>query len=472
MHTIQFSNVSFYFPGSQPILENISFSLSQGIVALAGPNGAGKTTLLRLMMREIAPLSGNVAWHGLQNYEWLPQSLGPATQSSGQEKMRRLTALFRESDAVLFLDEPETHLDTKNRRWLRDAIRRHRGLVVIASHDPSLLDDAETILHTEMRRVAVYRMRYAEYQSTLTHERELRSAKVDHAEHELKKSERERRIQFERQLGRSLNAAAKAPLAGIPRIARGLMKRNAEATLGKIVSKNRRRAAAETEALSALRREKGKHLGYRFDIPAVCPFNTLTVDGVQIYTEKSALWRQPVSFRAKAGDKVLIAGPNGCGKSMLFKALCGKAELRHTGNILRRPGEIRLMDSAHTGVDPAATPLDLALDHGIGNDHGDARRLLGAFGFAGEAVFRRFESLSAGEKMRLRIFLIGKSPRPVAAILSDEAETGLDFNTRQLYAAFLNAFPAIVLVASHDEDFVRSLSLTNRVVLDTNPVME
>ena len=79
-----------------------------------------------------------------------------------------------------------------------------------------------------------------------------------------------------------------------------------------------------------------------------------------------------------------------------------------------------------TGRDPAATPLMLALAEGIAGDAGSARRLLGAFGFPGDAVFRRFADLSAGEKMRLRILLIGKSPRPASVILSDEAETGLD----------------------------------------------
>ncbi|MBN8219443.1 MAG: ABC-F family ATP-binding cassette domain-containing protein [Spirochaetes bacterium] len=471
MHSIQLSQVSFSFSGEAPVLDGVSFTIPSGVTALAGPNGAGKTTLMRLMMREISPQRGTVQWQGFNTFGWLPQSLGPAVQSSGQQKMRRLSTLFREADGALFLDEPETHLDAVNRAWLAAALRRHRGLVVIASHDPALLDSAGTILHTEMGRVTAYSMPFAGYQSMIAHEKEMRAAKVDHAEHELKKSQRERRVQLERQLRRSANAAAKAPLAGIPRIARGIMKRNAEATLGKIISKNRKRGDAEAQALHSLREERGRSCEYFFAVP-VAAESFLEIDRLQIYrAENQTLWRRPLSFSAKRGEKLHIAGANGSGKSMLFKTICGQNELPHTGTIAHKTGEIRLMNSTHTGFDPAATPLMLALAEGIAGDAGSARRLLGAFGFPGDAVFRRFADLSAGEKMRLRILLIGKSPRPASVILSDEAETGLDTATRGLYAGFLNAFSGIVLAASHDAAFILSLDLTNRVVLDTNPVM-
>lgn len=472
MHSIQLSQVSFYFSERARVLDDINFTVRSGVVALAGPNGAGKTTLMRLMMREIKPQRGTVIWQGFTNCGWLPQSLAAATLSSGEEKMRRLTALFRETIGALFLDEPETHLDAPNRRWLREAMRRHRGLIVIASHDPSLLDSAETILHTEMGNVTSYRMAFAEYQSAIAHEKELRIAKVDHAEHELKKSERMRRVQFERQTRRSANAAAKAPLAGIPRIARGIMKRNAEATLGKIVSRNQKRGAAEMNTLRSLREERGSSLEYRFTIP-VAADSYLGVNELQICGLRgSTLWSRPLSFSAKRGEKLHIAGTNGSGKSMLFKTICGQSELPHTGTLSRKTGEIRLIDSAHTGINPTATPLELALVEGVGDDEGETRRLLGAFGFRGDAAFRTFADLSAGEKMRLRIFLISKSRRAVSLIISDEAETGLDAGARQLFATFLNDFRGIVLLASHDDDFVRGLELTGRVVLDTNPVME
>lgn len=472
MQAIQLAELSFSYPGSEMILENINLTVNTGVVALAGANGAGKTTLMRLMMRDLTPQRGRVIWQGFTHCHFLPQSLAAATTSSGEEKMRRLISLFREKEGALFLDEPETHLDTANRAWLSAALRRHRGLVVIASHDAALLDAATVILHTELGSVVSYRMQYAEYQAAHKNAREKRGLLVDHAEHELKKSLKARQIQLERQVRRSNNAAAKAPLAGIPRIARGIMKRNAEATLGKIVSRNRRDSAADETELRALRDAKGKHFEYRFEIP-VASSAPLGVSALQIFDRADCpLWHRAVSFSVKPGEKLHIAGANGAGKSMLFKVLHGTSALRHSGELTVKPGEIRLIDSSHTGIDFAATPLSLALAEKIAAHEGEVRRLLGAFGFPGDAVFRPFSSLSAGEKIRLRIFLIGKSPRPVSALLSDEAETGLDTEARRLYATFLNGFAGATLVASHDGEFMQSLRITGRVVLDTNPVIE
>ncbi len=475
MHSIQLSQVSFAFPGSQTILDEINFSIASGIVALAGPNGAGKTTLMRLMLRLLHPQQGHVIWHGFDECGWLPQNLTAATRSSGEEKMRCLAGLLRDGNSVVFLDEPETHLDHKNREWLRKSLARHRGLVVIASHDPTLLDDASVILHTEMRQVVVYRMPYAAYQAEIENKKANQIANVNHAEHELKKAERARRADFERQLKRSRNAAARAPLAGIPRIARGIMKRNAEQTLGKIIRKNKKKGEADIAALENLRAKKGSRAEFTFTAmhPTGGPAPYLEVHDLQLYrADGTVLWQRPVSFSVKAGEPLQIAGANGSGKSMLLTTLRGEGEFQSTGNIVLGPGQIRLMDSAHTAIAADAQVLELTRNAGISDDPGEARRLLGAYGFPGDAVFRPFHSLSAGEKMRLRLFWISHAPRPVTGIFSDEAETGLDTEARRLYADFLNAFPGLVVVVSHDVNFVRSLQIRNRVVLDMSPVME
>jgi ATPase subunit of ABC transporter with duplicated ATPase domains len=475
MPSIQLSQVSFAFPGSETILDEINFSIGSGIAALAGPNGAGKTTLMRLMLRLLQSQRGNVIWHGFHECGWLPQSLMPATRSSGEEKMRRLSALLRDGDGIVFLDEPETHLDYKNREWLRKALARHRGLIVIASHDPTLLDDAGVILHTEMRQVSVYRMSYAAYQAEIENKKANQVAKIGHAEHELKKAERARRADFERQLKRSRNAAARAPLAGIPRIARGLMKRNAEQTLGKIIRRNQRQNDADHAALENLRAEKTSRAEFSFTAlhPPLERAPYLEVNGLQLYRpDGAALWRRPVSFSAKPGEALHIAGANGSGKSMLLKTLLSQGEFQRTGNIALGAGEIRLMDSAYSGIAAGAQVLEITMQAGINDDTGETRRLLGAYGFPGDAVFRTFQSLSAGEKIRLRLFLMSHAPEPVAGFFSDEAETGLDTETRRLYTGFLNTFPGLVLVVSHDAAFVKSLDIRNRVVLDMSPVME
>lgn len=469
MHSIHLSQVSFAFPGFAPILDNISIALGSGIVALAGPNGAGKTTLMRLMMRQLIPQHGQINWQGIETIGWLAQDIpSGARESTGEVKMRHLTTLLRSREGVIFLDEPETHLDDQNRTWLRQALERHRGLVVIASHDPALLDHARLILHTEMARVTIYRMSYAAYLCELTDRKVKQAAEINHATHELEKSQRARRIQLERQLRRSRNAAANAPLAGIPRVARGLMKRNAEKTLGKIISRHRQQSEADRSSLQRLREKITPAADYCF--PNAKPGSGapvfLEVNSLQVFGQNGkSMWRDTLSFRASRGERIHITGANGSGKSMLLKTISGRGEFQNTGTIVLGSGRIHIIDSGHTGIEPNASLLALTLGAGVCNDTGEARRFLGAYGFPGDAALRPFHTLSAGEKIRLQLFLISHRRDTAGYIFSDEAETGLDHATRQVFADYLNKFPGIVLVVSHDEAFVKSLRIHRTLTL-------
>lgn len=469
MHCIHLSQVTFAFPGFAPILDNVSIALEPGIIALAGPNGAGKTTLMRLMMRELMPQRGRIIWQRIENIGWLPQNIATgARKSSGEAKMRQLESLLRSHDGVVFLDEPETHLDGPNRRWLRRALERHRGLVVITSHDPVFLDQAQLILHTEMARVTPYRMRYTAYVHELAERKAKQAASINRARHELIKSERARRIQLERQLRRSRNAAANAPLAGIPRVARGLMKRNAEKTLGKLISRHRQHTGADQEALARLLEQKASAANYCF--PNAKPGSGapayLEVSSLQLYgPNEKLMWTEPLSFRANKGEKIRITGANGSGKSMLLRAVSGRIEFHNLGTIALGSGKIRIIDSGHTGIATDASPLVLALDAGVCDDTGEARRLLGAYGFSGDAALRPFRTLSAGEKIRLQLFLVSHGRDSTGYLFSDEAETGLDHISRQAFADYLNAFPGIVLIVSHDEAFVNLLHIHRTLAL-------
>ncbi|MBS0617517.1 MAG: ABC-F family ATP-binding cassette domain-containing protein [Spirochaetes bacterium] len=472
MQVLQLSEVSFSFPSGGALLEGLSLSLNSGVTALAGPNGAGKTTLMRLMMHDLIPQRGSVAHHGITEFGWLAQSALTGSESSGQAKMRRLSELMRDNKRMLFLDEPETHLDYANRRWLAEALRRHRGIVVMATHDPTLIDTADAVLHIEKKRAALYRMPYAEYIGAIESRDARAVAAIDKAEQHLKNEAKAQRMRVERQEKRSLNAARRAPNAGIPRIMRGLMKRNAEKTLGKIVRQNHERSEENAEQLSALRAERGCETSFAFtgESKAQSQKARLELNNLQLYHKNGvALWQKPVSFSAQGGDKVALQGKNGAGKSMLLKKILGARSLESTGEIFRTKGEIRLIDPTHSALEPD-TPLFVLAQQMLGiTETGAARRLMGGYGFAGDAALRSFATLSAGEKMRFHLLLIAQRPEPYAGIFSDEAETGLDRKTRALYADFLNAFGGITLVVSHDAGFMDLLDIGTRVVLDMSP---
>lgn len=476
MHTIQFFSTQFAYPGAQPLFAGIDLTLSAGIYALAGRNGTGKSTLLKLIAGELQPTSGRIAVNSVNKLRYLAQSGvtdgdGIEALSAGEKKMRELAKLFDQGVGTLLLDEPETHLDKTNRAWLLRMLRRCSGTVWIVSHDEELLSAVEHILHLENGEVTIFSMRYAEYRAEICARRQRHEAALLKKQQTIRVEQRRRQTDLERQVRRANNAARRAPLAGIPRVARGLMKRNAEKTLGKIISRSRRESAANAAELEALRRQQGHALHFTFAGATPCTRNTVRIEvqNFQLYrSEKTPLWNAPVSFILNAGDRLHLQGRNGSGKSQFMAALVGENTLQSSGDVFRRGGDVLLIDAGFSAVAPGEQVLS-AVQQFLGYPaEAETRRLLGAFGYAGERVFLPFHALSSGEKMRLYLMLISKSPQTVAAILFDEAEVGLDVETKEVVVDYLMAFPGVVIFASHDSGFAaalqpqQALSLTAR----------
>lgn len=464
MHTIQFFSTQFAYTGEQPLFAEINLTLSAGIYALAGKNGAGKSTLLKLIAGALSPSHGRISVSAGTELRYMPQSPpadGDARAfSTGENKMRKLAALFGLQSGILLLDEPETHLDAQNRAWLVRQLRRFAGTVLVVSHDAALLDVADSILHIENGQLTLFSIPYAEYRNEICARRQRVHAAVVKREHELSVLQKRRQIDLERQVRRTNNAARRAPLSGIPRIARGLMKRNAEKTFGKIIARSRSESEANAAELETLRCQKGFDLHFTFvgATPRTGNNVRLEAQNFQLYRNgKIPLWNAPVSFILNAGNRLYLRGRNGSGKSQFLATLIGKSALQSSGTLFKRGGDLLLIDAGFSAVAPGEQVLQTAQQFFGSPAETENRRLLGAFGYAGERVFLPFHALSSGEKMRLYLMLISKSPQNVAAIFFDEAEAGLDVETKEAVIDYLMAFPGVVIFTSHDAGFAAAL---------------
>lgn len=473
MYTIQFFSTQFAYPGAQPLFAGINITLPAGVCGLAGKNGCGKSTLLKLIAGALQPTHGRVAVSSAAPLRFLAQS--PAAEngsllplSTGESKMRNLAELFEVQSGILLLDEPEAHLDAQNRTWLLRRLRKYGGTVILVSHDEALLAAADSILHLENGRLTLFSMPYAEYREEILARRNREQAAVLKKQHEMTRVQRQRQVDLERQVRRANNAARRAPLAGIPRIARGMMKRNAERTLGKIVARSRSESAAAAVELAALRECKGHTPLFAFAAATREKQANARIEvrgfGLAVH-DGALLWRAPLDFLVSAGERLHLQGPNGSGKSQFLSALVGKAALRSVGQLFCRGGKVLLIDAAFSAVQQDAQVLDIAREFLDSADDGELRRLLGAFGYASHRVFLPFHALSSGEKMRLYLLLISKSLHAVAVILFDEAEAGLDIETKKIVADYLLAFPGVVVFTSHDIRFSAMLQAQQTISL-------
>lgn len=465
MHTIQLCSTQFAHLGVRPLFAEINLTLSAGVYALAGKNGSGKSTLLKLIAGELQPTQGRIAVNSANGLSYLAQSgdaerASPAGLSTGEMKMRRLSKFFEQQTGILLLDEPETHLDTQNRAWLMRRLRRHAGIVFLVSHDEMLLGAAKGILHLENGSIKQFSMSYSEYRAEILARRQREQGAVARKLHRITVEQQQRQTDLERQVRRANNAARRAPLAGIPRVARGLMKRNAEKTLGKIIARSRKESLAGEQELAALRERKGHALQFHFSAATVSNLAraNIAAEDFQLFRRGApALWQRPLNFSVGAGERLHLTGANGSGKSQFLSALVGKSALRHSGRVICRGGKVQLIDASFSAVEQDAQVLQIAREFLSSADDIAVRRLLGAFGYAGERVFLPFHALSTGEKMRLFLLLISKSQHAVAVILFDEAEAGLDSETKEIVADYLLAFPGVVIFTSHDTGFTAAL---------------
>jgi ATPase subunit of ABC transporter with duplicated ATPase domains len=473
MTYIKFHGVSFGYTPDRLILRDINLTLTHGIYAIAGPNGAGKTTLLNLVANALQPGGGQLVLSPSASCAFLPQATiaGRCNRlSSGENKMQLLRGVLQQAPQILLLDEPETHLDTAHRRWLVKHLATRNQLVLMVSHDGELLNLATRILHVENQVVTVFDSGYAAYREKLAQVRQAAVNAASRAQRIAQSEARHLQQTLERQQKRSLNAARRAPDSGIPRIALGLMKRNAEKTSGSLAAHAKKRMGELEAKIRQARAEVAPRLDLRFEgqwHKRLRGLARLEVTELQFYAEPGQrLWRHPLSFVATSGDRVRIKGPNGAGKSVLIRHLCGAREFHSSGSFARSGHSDLVLAGATANINEHRNLLQLAKERLPDLTEGELRRQLGAYGYRGEKVFEPQANLSAGEKIRLQILLATGADTAPGFCFFDEAEVGLDFETRLAVAEFLRSFEGIVMFATHDELFAQHLSPTLEVMLE------
>ncbi len=363
--------------------------------------------------------------------DWLGRNL--MTLSGGQKsKLAFIRTLYSVSDALL-LDEPTNHLDRDTKDWVMSYIKSLNVPVVFISHDEEFLETvANKILYIDSvtRKAALFNCDYKRFLKQKEDIADALAAQIKNQQREIKKltefikgttiassNERKRQAKIrERELNNLVASAAKI---------------GPKAKDIKITLKPR-----ETE--------RGIPIG---------------VTGLFFgYSQSQRLIRN-ASFDIVAGERFLVVGENGMGKSTLLKLL---------GGILKSDrGEIKYglktsigyYAQEHENLKLDNTPMEEIL----GLTDAEARAFLGRFNFNGDDVFRRVRTFSPGERSRLslaKLCLTGAN-----LLLLDEPTNHLDVPTKKQVAQTLNEYGGTMIIVSHDVEFLEHLDITRMFVL-------
>ncbi len=501
--------------GSQVLFQNASFQILPGTrTGLVGPNGAGKTTIFRLITGEehadsgeivipkktvtgyfsqdVGEMAGRSALEEVMSASVATVSLGeelramemrmcepmeddamadllerygeaqaefehrggydlesrartvltglgigpdahnrPVESFSGGWKMRiALAKILTVNPDLLLLDEPTNHLDVESIIWLEDWLSgEFKGMLLMTSHDREFMNrTVSRIVEVANKSITTYSGNYDFYL-------------------------REREIRREQLLA---------------------SRRRQQEMLAKEEEFIARFAARASHAAQVQSRVKKLEKIERIEIPP----EQRTVrfefaepprsgDDVVKLADQSKAWALPeggtksvfggVSGIIRRGEKVAMVGVNGAGKSTFLKCLAGETE--------PTAGSVTIGASVATGyfsqhamdiLDPRKTVFETVQEVLPQANIGVLRNLCAAFLFQGDAVDKRVENLSGGERSRLVLaMLLG---RPLNFLILDEPTNHLDIQSREILLDALREFTGTVLIVSHDRHFLRALA--------------
>jgi ATP-binding cassette, subfamily F, member 3 len=324
---------------------------------------------------------------------------------------------------VLLLDEPTNHLDLETTQWLEQYLRDSPATVVLISHDRAVLASVvDHVLHIEGETATPYTGDYGAFI----------------AQHG------ERRLTQQRAADRQRKVVAKE---------QDYIRRN-------IAGQNSKQAKGRRKRLERLPRLSdpvgaGDTMAVTFDVRERGGDQVLEARGAQIAIDDRVLIRD-FSGRIMRGDRVGLIGPNGAGKSTLLKGIVG--DRQPAGGELRLGGSISV---AYYRQDLAQVPLDRTL-YEIINDlrplwtRGQIQGHLGRFGYSGDEVLRRADSLSGGERARVALAMIMLSGANL--LIFDEPTNHLDVESIETLEDAVEAYPGTVLLVSHDRALLRALA--------------
>ncbi|MBS1696032.1 MAG: energy-dependent translational throttle protein EttA [Actinobacteria bacterium] len=347
----------------------------------------------------------------------------PVTNLSGGERRRvALCKLLLSKPDLLLLDEPTNHLDAESVQWLEQHLADYKGAILAVTHDRYFLDNvAEWILELDRGRAYPYEGNYSTYLE--------------------KKAER---IAVQGRKDAKLQKRLKDELAWV--------RSGAKARQAKSKARLQRYEEMAAEA------EKTRKLDFEeIQIPTGPRLGNVVVEVEHL--DKGFEGRtliKDLSFTLPRNGIVGVIGPNGVGKTTLFKTIVG-LEQPDSGTV--RIGDtvkLSYVDQTRGGIDPKKTVWEIVSDKldyiEVGQNEIPSRAYVSAFGFKGPDQQKPAGVLSGGERNRLNLALTLKVGGNL--ILLDEPTNDLDVETLSSLENALENFPGCAVVISHDRWFL------------------
>ncbi|MBM6952697.1 energy-dependent translational throttle protein EttA [Enorma phocaeensis] len=352
-----------------------------------------------------------------------PDADTPVSVLSGGERRRvALCKLLLEAPDLLLLDEPTNHLDAESVLWLEHFLKNYQGAVLAVTHDRYFLDNvAEWICEVDRGHLYPYKGNYSTYLET-------KAARIA--------AQGQRDAKLAKRMASELEWVRSSPKAR--------------------QAKNKARLA-RYEEMEAEARASQKLDWTDIRIPVGPRLGAKVLEVEHLHKEfDGRVLIDDLSFSLPRNGIVGVIGPNGVGKSTLFKMIIGSEQPTSGSITLGETVKISYVDQNREGIDADKTLWEVVSGGTdkmlVGETEVPSRAYVASFGFKGQDQQKRAGVLSGGERNRLNLALTLKQGGNL--LLLDEPTNDLDVETLSSLEAALLEFPGCSVVISHDRMFL------------------
>ncbi len=349
--------------------------------------------------------------------------------SGGEKTIVILGKILLQNPDILLLDEPSNHLDMSSVEWLEGYLKAYKGTVIVISHDRYFLDRVVTkIVEIEDGETSLYDGNYSYYVK-----------------------EKQRRVFEQFEAYKDQQKKIKAIEKAIKQLRQWAIQGDNEKFFKRAESMQKRLDKMQRIDKPLIDQPK---IQLDFADTDRSGKDVVSIKGLcKCFEHKKIL--EDLNLDIRYGERTVLIGDNGSGKSTIIKTLLGEVEADY--------GEVKLGASTKIGYLPQNIVFnneELTVLEAFREDmnilEGSARGILAKFLFYGESVFKKVKNLSGGEKSRLKICKLIQND--INLLILDEPTNHLDIDSRENLEEALMEFSGTILFISHDRFFINKLA--------------